>query len=255
MKLGIITGSGLEEFRVGACEAISVETEYGRVEVEYSPLTDREVYLLPRHGRDHAVPPHMINYRANIAALGSLGCTDIVATNAVGSLRMAFKPGDFVLPDQFIDCTRTRAGTFFDGHDGVVRHVDVSQPYCPHLRETLLRALRSHDLPVHSPATYLCTEGPRFETPAEIKAYAAWGATLVGMTGVPEVVLARELGICYAALCIVTNYAAGMTQRQITSEEIGEVTGQRRAATHAVLLGLVERLTGDPNCACRAEHK
>lgn len=251
MKIAIITGSGLEDCRLGACEPIAVETAYGRVALEYSPLAEAEVYLLPRHGRDHAVPPHRINYRANIAALATLGCRTIVATNAVGSLRRAFAPGDFVLPDQFIDCTKNRPFTFFDGEDGLVEHVDVSQPYCPGLRDVLQRALRGHDLPVHTPATYLCTEGPRFETPAEIKAYATWGASLVGMTGVPEVVLARELGLCYASLCLVTNYAAGMTANAITATEIDTICGERQDALQAVLLGVIERLQNTPDCPCR----
>lgn len=253
MKIAIITGSGLEACRLGPCEPQSVETTYGRVQLEYSPLAEAEVYMLPRHGRDHHVPPHRINYRANLAALATLGVKTIIATNAVGSLRMSFAPGDYVIPDQFIDCTKNRPFTFFDGEDGIVEHVDVSQPYCPNIRDVLQRTLRGHDLPVHTPATYLCTEGPRFETPAEIKAYAAWGASLVGMTGVPEVVLARELGLCYASLCIVTNYAAGMTTNPITSAEIGAICDRRAETTHAVLLGLIERLRDTPDCPCRAK--
>lgn len=251
MKIGIITGSGLSKLQIEGFCNLAVETNYGRVDLEHSVHGGRDVYLLPRHRRDHSVPPHRINYRANLAAFGDLGCTVIVATNAVGSLRRSFAPGDFVLPDQFIDCTHGRPSTFFDGEDGVVKHTDVSQPYCPHVREVLARALRAHDLPVHTPATYLCTEGPRFETPAEIKAYAAWGASLVGMTGVPEVVLARELGMCYATLCLVTNYAAGMTAAAITSEEIGAIAEQRRVSMWAVLLGVIERLEETPPCPCR----
>lgn len=262
MKIAIITGSGLEDSRFGGCEILAVETDYGRVHLEQYSLAPADVYLLPRHGRDHAVPPHRINYRANIAALASLGCQTIVATNAVGSLRRAFAPGDFVLPDQFIDCTKTRESTFFDGRPnalqreaGLVAHVDVTEPYCPAIRDVLQRALKAYDLPVHTPATYLCTEGPRFETPAEIKAYAMWGASLVGMTGVPEVVLARELGLCYASLCLVTNYAAGMTGDAITGEEIGEICGQRRETLDAVLLAIIERLEDMPDCACRPQSE
>ena len=251
MKIAIITGSGLEECRFGVCDMIPVETDYGRVHVEHYSLPDSDVYLLPRHGRDHAVPPHRINYRANIAALADLGCQTVVATNAVGSLRRSFAPGDFVVPDQFIDCTKNRVGTFFDGEGDRVEHVDVSVPYCPAIRDVLQRAVRAYDLPIHTPATYLCTEGPRFETPAEIRAYAMWGASLVGMTGVPEVVLARELGLCYASLCVVTNYAAGMTGSSITSADIGDVCEQRRESTHAVLLAIIERLQDMPDCPCR----
>lgn len=260
MKIAIITGSGLEDTRLGECETIPVETDYGRVHLEQYSVAGAEVYLLPRHGRDHDVPPHRINYRANIAALANLGCETIVATNAVGSLRRVFAPGDFVLPDQFIDCTKNREATFFDGRPnsfqreaGLVAHVDVTEPYCPAIRDVLQRSLRAYDLPVHTPATYLCTEGPRFETPAEIKAYAMWGASLVGMTGVPEVVLARELGLCYGALCLVTNYAAGMTGHAITGAEIGEICGQRRDTLQAVLVAIIERLQDMPDCPCRPQ--
>src|SRR5690606_34061261 len=145
----------------------------------------------------------------NIAAVAQLGCQAIIATNAVGSLRPQMKPGDYVLPDQFLDFTKTRPLTFFDGDDGKVRHIDFTEPYCPSLRSTVGHCLRERGLRVHEPATYLCAEGPRFETPAEIRMFSAWGADVVGMTGVPEVVFAHELGLCYASLCIVTNMAAG----------------------------------------------
>lgn len=250
MKIGIITGSGLEDCRLGTCDIISVETDYGRVRLEQYEIAGAEVYLLPRHGRDHVVPPHRINYRANIAALANLSCRTIVATNAVGSLRRPFAPGDFVVPDQFIDCTRNRPVTYFDGEGGVVRHVDVTDPYCPAIRDVLQRSLHAYDLPVHTPATYLCTDGPRFETPAEIKAYATWGASVVGMTGVPEVVLARELGLCYAAMCLVTNYAAGMTGAAITGAEIGHICQQRSETFDALLIAIVERLQHLPDCTC-----
>lgn len=250
MKLAIITGSGLEKFGQEFGRAELVDTRYGAVLIERARLGDCDLFLLPRHGRRHDLAPHLINYRANLAALQQLGCEAILATNAVGSLRSELKPGDYVIPDQFLDFTRNRPLSFFDGEDGQVHHTDFTTPYCPSLCGALRHCLRDRDLPVHGPATYLCAEGPRFETPAEIKMFAAWGADVVGMTGVPEVVFAHELGLCYAALCIVTNLAAGLAGQQITHAEVSAVMEKGAQTTTAVLLELAESLQSDPNCLC-----
>lgn len=252
MKLGLITGTGLEDFGAGQCQNQGIETDYGRVTVEHMKVGEQEVYLLPRHGREHSVPPHVINYRANIMALKLLGCEMVVATNAVGSLRQSMGPTQYVLPDQFLDFTRVRPLTFYDGEDGKVRHVDVTEPYCGAMRATMAQVLEKKGLAVHPAATYLCTEGPRFETPAEIRMFRSWGADVVGMTGLPEVVLAREVGLCYASLCIVTNYAAGMTGGPIEHGEVSAIMKQVGAVTTGVLEELVQRLgTGD--CGCQGE--
>jgi 5'-methylthioadenosine phosphorylase len=272
MIIGLITGSGLEHFGFDACDNIGVETDFGRVELQRAEREGREVYLLQRHGPDHSIPPHRINYRANLMALRTVGCRLVLATNAVGSLRQAMKPGDLVVPDQFIDCTKLRATTFFDGTAGPgapdaspaassgvvrassplaeVRHVDVTEPYCGRLRTTLAGAIEAHSLLLFPAGVYVCTEGPRFETPAEIRAYAGWGGDLVGMTGVPEVVLAREVGMCYATLCLVTNFAAGISGAPITSEEIAEIATQRQAALDEVLQEVLMSAQDDPACAC-----
>ncbi len=250
MTIGLITGSGLEDFGLESWTELALETDYGRVALQRGQAGDREVVLLRRHGAAHDIPPHRINYRANLRALRDVGCRIIVATNAVGSLRPIMKPGDLVLPDQFIDCTKLRATTFFDGDGGVVRHVDVSEPYCNDLRNQLLPVLERHDLMAHPAGTYICTEGPRFETPAEIKAYAQWGADVVGMTGVPEVVLARELGMCYVSVCLVTNFAAGTTHGPITAEEIEAIAHQRRAALDGALREIALTVEDRADCAC-----
>lgn len=250
MKLGLITGTGLESFGAGQCQNQALETPYGRVAVEYMEVGDRQVYVLPRHGRGHDIPPHMINYRANMMALKLLGCEMVVATNAVGSLRQSMGPTQYVLPDQFLDFTRVRPLTFFDGEDGKVRHVDVTEPYCGMMRATIAKVLEERKLAVHPAATYVCTEGPRFETPAEIRMFRSWGADVVGMTGLPEVVLAREAGLCYASLCIVTNYAAGMTGGPIEDGEVGALMRSVGEVTTGVLDELVQRLQPGA-CACR----
>ncbi|MGE5532617.1 MAG: S-methyl-5'-thioinosine phosphorylase [Bacteroidota bacterium] len=250
MRLAIITGSGMEDFGEKVCQQHLVDTRFGPVLLERGQIGDCELCLIPRHGRRHAVAPHEINYRANMAAIAQLGCQAIIATNAVGSLRPEMKPGDYVLPDQFLDFTRTRPLTFFEGDEGKVHHIDFTAPYCPSLRSTIGDLLRERSLTVHEPATYLCAEGPRFETPAEIRMFSAWGADLVGMTGVPEVVFAHELGLCYASLCIVTNMAAGMTGQQITHEEVSTVMHRVAQTTATVLNDLMELLHPTHNCVC-----
>jgi 5'-methylthioadenosine phosphorylase len=250
MTIGLITGSGLEEFGFEICETMALETQYGRVALQRCEAAGRNLYLLHRHGPEHEVPPHSINFRANLRGLRDVGCRLIIATNAVGSLRHSMKPGDLALPDQFIDATRNRPTTFFDGDEAGVRHVDVTEPYCNHLRTAMAEIVQRHELTLHPAATYICTEGPRFETPAEIRAYAQWGADVVGMTGVPEVVLARELGICYASLCLVTNFAAGISAGPITSEEIEQIAHERRQALDALLRDVLMTVEDDPTCPC-----
>lgn len=182
----------------------------------------RDVVFLHRHADPHVpgrrrVPPHKINYRANIAALKKIGVTSILASTAVGSLRPEWPSGTLVLLDQFIDCTTGRAKTFFDER---AVHVDVSEPYCGGLRALLRQVAADSGLELQDGGTYLCTDGPRFETAAEIRAYARWGADVVGMTGVPEAALAREASISYAAVSIVTNAAAGISPHQLTQNEV-----------------------------------
>jgi 5'-methylthioadenosine phosphorylase len=199
-----------------------------------------EIAFLARHGHDHSVPPHRINYRANIWALREVGATAILATAVSGGIRAEMRPGDLVLIDQFIDVTTGRAGTFYD-EVGNLRHTDVSEPYDPDLRRRLAEAARDAGTEVLANGTYICTNGPRFETPAEIRAYRAWGADLVGMTGCPEVALANELGIPYASVGVISNPAAGMADRPITMQEIMSTI----ETASARLLGLFERVAAD----------
>lgn len=253
MRIGLIAGSGIEDLYDGEQpRALTVQTHYGLAEVFIFRLESREVVLLPRHGKGHSVPPHRINYQANIRALADLECTCVIATNAVGSLNMNMAPGDFVIVDQFLDFTKARPLTFFDGEDGVVRHVDMTEPYCPRVREALRQA-GAEELggSLHLGGVYLCAEGPRFETPAEIRMYAQFGADVVGMTGVPEVVLAREAGLCYATICVVSNWAAGISDAPITHEEVVAIMDERKPALLALLRRAIAALAADSECACQ----
>ncbi len=252
MRIGLIAGSGIEDlYDDRRPRPRTVTTEYGGVEVYLLDAEGREVVFLPRHGKGHSVPPHRINYRANISAFVELGCASVIATNAVGSMNPNMGPGDFVVVDQFLDFTRQRPLTFFDGEDGVVRHVDMTEPYCPRIREVLRRA--GEGAPggsLHSGGTYICAEGPRFESPAEIRMFAQLGAAVVGMTGVPELVLAREAGLCYATACVVSNWAAGIGEGPITHEEVVGIMEARQSDLFALLRAAVASLDDDPDCAC-----
>lgn len=199
--IGIISGTA---FSLNG-EKIPVDTPYGHVEILRIKLGGTPVYFIQRHGKDMNVPPHLVNYRANIWALRAAKVEGIISICAVGSLKRDIRPGEYVVIDDFIDFTN-RSSTFFE--DKKV-HTDLSTPYNPEIRKTLLKACKKIGVKVYDSGIYVCTEGPRFETKAEIKMLSKFG-DVVGMTGVPEVVLANELKIPYAGLCLVTNYACGV---------------------------------------------
>lgn len=228
-----------------------VRTAYGDVKITRGFYRDREVIFLPRHGAAHTVPPHLVNYRANIMALKQAGARSILATAAVGSLNPEMRPGQFVFVDQFLDFTKGRKQTFFEGGPEGVVHIDVTEPYCPRLRKILLQAARGLGLPAHDGGIYVCTEGPRFETPAEIKMFRELGGDLVGMTGVPEVVLAREAAICYAAIAMVTNFAAGIAAYRLSHQEVVEMMKVQGENIRRLLLEAVTLLDPEADCACR----
>ena len=210
LRIAVIGGTGFgDSLIVGTPE--TVDTEYGPALVTRGDLGGgRELVFLARHGPGHLLPPHLINHRANIAALRGLGVTAVLATAAVGSLRRAMAPGDVVLLDDFLDFTKGGPLTFFDAA-GNVRHTDFVRPYDPALREALEREAGDGIRPrLHPRGTYLCLSGPRYETPAEIRLFASWGADVVGMTGAPEAILCREAGLPYAGVALVTNYGSGL---------------------------------------------
>lgn len=218
----MIGGTGLEHFKLTDERFLTVETPYGMVEPLVGKLANRELVFMSRHGRDHVTPPHLVNYRANIWALHKLGVRKILATAAVGSLSADFHLGDLILFDQFLDFTKSRPQTFYEGGEQGVLHVDMTEPYCSSVRQIIMNAAKNLRFAVKNGACYVCTEGPRFETPAEIRMFQRLGAEVVGMTSVPEVVLARELGMCYAAIGMVTNEAAGISSHPLSHAEVME---------------------------------
>lgn len=230
--LAIIGGTGLSELQgFEQLEKIAIKTPYARAKVRLVRIGSggKEFIFLPRHGAGHKTPPHEINYRANIAALSDLGVTAIVAVNAVGAIHGDFLPGSVAVPDQLIDYSYSRDVSFFDGKLKAVHHIDFTNPYSEPIRQRILDAtetVNSHaktGCEVMASGTYACTQGPRLETAAEIRRLARDGSDMVGMTGMPEASLARELEIDYASLALSVNWAAGLSEAPITLEDIHEV--------------------------------
>jgi 5'-methylthioadenosine phosphorylase len=238
--LGFITGSGFYDLpAVTDRDDRTVTTPYGPVTVTLGTWDATPVAFLPRHGRDHSVAPQQVNYRGNVWGLREIGVEAIVATAVSGGINPSLQPGDLVLLEDFLDWTTGRPSTFFDSA-GDVRHTDMTEPYHRGLRDLLGEAAALEGIDLRPAGIYLCTNGPRFETRAEIRAAAALGADLVGMTGCPEVVLAAELGIPYASVGVISNPAAGLADRDISLEEIRSVLD----ASRAPLLNLFGRATG-----------
>jgi len=248
-RIAIIGGTGFDRL-FNDSEQTSVETPYGTVQALFpSKIENKRVTFLPRHGVDHSVPPHKVNYRAHIFALHKIGVERILATNAVGAINRDLEPGETVVPNDFIDFTKLRSTTFYD--EAPVTHVDVSQPYCPEIRNLLIANARKNGLHVWDKAILVCTEGPRYETPAEIAMFRHLGCDIVGMTGYPEAVLARELEMCYASICYVSNRAAGMQQR-LTAREVAEVSKKALPKIEQVLIDTIRELPPkrEGNCPC-----
>ena len=251
MLFGVIGGTGFYRLAEEASERLHVDTRYGIVEACRVRVSGMEVAFVARHGTGHTVPPHRVNYRAIISALRELGVRNILASAAVGGISQTMPPGSLVVLTQFLDFTHGRESTFFDGEDGEVKHVDLTEPYCPRLREELREAADALGERAIVGGAYACMQGPRFETPAEIRMLRHLGADVVGMTNVPEVVLAREAGICYATVAAVTNWAAGVTQEPVKHEDVSEFMEQQAGRVRAVLEHVIVNHQ-DSDCLCRA---
>lgn len=248
VRIAIIGGTGVYDPNIlKDIRELELTTPYGNCRVKIGNYQGIEVAFMARHGSDHSVPPHLVNYRANIWGLKELGVKSIFATAAVGSLNLEMKPKDFVFLDQFLDFTRTRHQTFVE--QGVV-HLDMTDPYCPQLRQTLAGSAVKLGLPGHVKGTYVCVEGPRFETPAEIRMFKMLGGELVGMTSVPEVVLAREAQMCYATIAMVTNYAAGISPTPLSHQEVVDIMAENADNLRLLVMDALASLEPGRDCLC-----
>ncbi|MBQ6219478.1 MAG: MTAP family purine nucleoside phosphorylase [Methanosphaera sp.] len=244
--IGIIGGTGTSSLKetYPLIREENIDTKYGKAPtISILEIDNKEVAYIPRHNVGHTVPPHMINYRANIEALNLIGVKQVYATNSVGSLDTNIEPGSLLIPDNFIDFTHNRVSTFFD--DEVV-HIDCTNPYCESLRRILLNSGE-----VHPYGIYIATEGPRFETGAEIQFYKLIGGKVVGMTGVPEVVLAKEKQMCYSSICAVTNYAASISPTNLTIKEVIDAMKDCEEKIIQVLTNSIRKTNDNLNCDCQ----
>ena len=248
--IGVIGGSGLYEF-VEAVDEVAVETPFGKPSdpLVIGEVAGRRVAFLPRHGRDHRFPPHRIPYRANLWALRSVGVRQVLAPSAVGSLDADYGPGTLVVPDQIVDRTTGRSQTYYD--EGGAVHIAFADPYCPVGRTYAAEvATASGWVPVPS-GTLVIIDGPRFSTRAESRWYAAQGWTLIGMTGHPEAVLARELALCYTTIALVTDTDAGVEEGEgVTQAEVFRAFAGNIDRMRDLLMKLIEVLPAGRDCPC-----
>jgi len=250
--LAVIGGSGLYEMEgMRKVRRVKVRTPFGDPSdsLVVGELEGRTLAFLPRHGRGHRIPPHRINFRANIYALKKLGARWVLSISAVGSMKEKIRPGDIVVVDQFYDHTRQRTNTFFS--DGIVGHIPFADPVCPNLAGIAREAARRHARRVHPGGTYLCMEGPAFSTRAESRIYRKWGVDVIGMTNMPEAKLAREAELCYATLALATDYDCWHeTEEDVSIEAILDLLRSNVETSKRIIREAARLLPGKGDCGC-----
>lgn len=250
VEIGIFGGTGIyDSGLLKEPQEITVETPFGKPSdsITTGIFKGRKIAFLPRHGKKHTLPPHMINYRANIWAFKELGVQRIIAPSAVGSLREEIEPGHFALPTQFLDFTKSRKGSFSE--DGHVIHISVAEPFCPELQSTVLDVANKQNLNMHQNCTYVCIEGPRFSTKAESKFYRSTNSDIIGMTLVPECQLAREAQMCYVSISTITDYDV-WAEKPVTAKQVLETLSKNVERTKKLLTEMVEVIPKTRGCNC-----
>ncbi len=253
IEVGVFGGSGFYEF-LEDVEEFWVETPYGAPsdKVAVATIGGRKVGFLPRHGKDHRFPPHGINYRANLWAMRHLGATRLIGPCAAGSLKPEIKPGDFVVTDQFVNRTWGRQDTFFEGP--LVSHISPADPYCPQMREVAIDQAKKLGITVHPQGTVVVIQGPRFSTRAESNEFRSHGWEVINMTQYPEGMLARELGLCYVNIALITDYDSGLEGHPdvppVTHESVMQVFRENNDKLKALLTAMIENLPAGRDCCC-----
>lgn len=243
--IGVFGGSGFYSF-LDDVEEIEMETPYGKPsdKIALANIGSKRVAFLPRHGKDHSYPPHMIPYRANLYAMKTLGVKFIIAPTASGSLKREIKPGDFVVCDQFIDRTWGRKDTYYDGP--VTKHISTAEPYCEELRKLAIEVCKDMEVSVHEKGTVVVIQGPRFSTKAESRWFNIMGWDVINMTQYPECVLAKELQIPYVNIALITDYDAGLEGEEdiqpVTEEEVYKVFSQNNDKVKRVAFKMIENI-------------
>ena len=249
-EIGIFGGTGIyDSGLLKDSKEITIDTPYGKTSdsITIGEFKGRKIAFMPRHGKKHTIPPHLINFRANIWAFKELGVKRIIAPSAVGSLKEDFQPGHFALPSQFIDFTKSRKGTFSE--NGRVIHISVADPFCPELQNVVLDAVKDQEIEIHKDCTYVCIEGPRFSTKAESKFFRTTGADIIGMTLVPECQLAREAQICYVSISTITDYDV-WAEKPVTAKEVMETLAKNVEMTKKILTIVINQIPEQKSCSC-----
>lgn len=252
--IGVFGGSGFYSLLENIHE-FEIDTPYGKPsdKISIGTFEGKKIAFLPRHGKEHKFPPHLIPFRANLYAMKQIGVKKIIAPTASGSLQPEIKPGDFVICDQFIDRTWGRKDTFFEGPE--VKHPSPAEPYCPELRRFAVEAANENGITVHDGGTVVVIQGPRFSTKAESQWFSQMGWKVVNMTQYPECMLAREIGICYTNIALITDYDAGLEGRDdikaVTHESVLKVFEENNEKVKNMIYGIIRKIQiTDKNCGC-----
>jgi len=257
--IGLIGGSGLYKFFTTKTDFVAVKTKYGwpSDKIVIGKIFSKDVAFLPRHGKNHTIPPHKINYQANIAAMKQLGVDRIIAPAAVGSLQQKIKPGEIVICDQFVDRTKNRKDTFFDGPK--VAHIEMANPYCDDLRKIAIKEAKKSGFKFHPKGTAVVIEGPRFSTTSESIWFSKMDWDVVNMTQYPEAVLAAEMGICYLNISLVTDYDVGIySQKKVEPVSIEQVLKNFAKNTEKLkklITAIIKKIPTKKTCYCQAKSE
>src|SRR3989338_4403186 len=251
VKIGIIGGSGLEDPNIlKDAKEINVETKFGNPSsaLTIGKIEGIDAVILSRHGKKHSIHPGKVNYRANIMALKEQGCTHIIASSACGSLKEEIKQRDFVVIDQFIDRTYGRQSTFYDEDN--VAHIPMAEPFCKDIRKLLYETAKELKLRVHENGTVITIQGPRFSTKAESNLFRSWKADVINMSTVPECVLAREAGICYAVVVMSTDYDCWMERETVDIQKVLKTFKENADRVKELLIKTIPKVKDNPKCHC-----
>jgi 5'-methylthioadenosine phosphorylase len=254
-QIGIIGGTGVyDQESFHDIKEIKLFTPYGKTSdlVSVGFFKNIKVAFIPRHGKNHTIPPHQVNYRANIYALKKLGVKRVIASTAVGSLRKDFGPGTFVIPDQFVDRTKKRLDTYYEG--GQVCHISAADPFCEQLRQIFIKTAEKQRINIGKKGTYICIEGPRFSTRAESRLFQMWKADVIGMTVYPECILAREQELCYVPISMVTDYDV-WAESPVSTKEVIEKAKESNEKLKKLILEAIPNIPKARDCDCSSALK
>ena len=251
-EIGIIGGTGIySEGMLKNVKVMNVRTPYGKPssEIRIGSFKGRKIAFLFRHGESHSIPPHKVNSQANIYALKKLGVERIIGIAAVGSLKEEMKPGDIVIPDQFIDMTKQRELTFYDGPK--VAHISMADPFCKEMRDLVCKTIKNLNIRFHGKGTYLCIEGPRFSTRTESNLWRIMKADIIGMTLIPEVVLAREKELCYLSISSVTDYDCWKGKEAVSADDVIKTMKKNTENMRKILESVIPNIPKERVCVCK----